>query len=162
MRVSLRPVQGPIPWLLYPTVPSFAKAAMFTNGALELLFVEAASTDIPLSDIVGLCEFLDMLRPSRAVWAITGMLGIPWGCPWDKLWKFMSPIAPGTDTGGMLIWWMNSVSWGGGIRVVSGLRTPECRLNPSFSKEECKEDRGLSGTCGRQKWEMLATDHNHY
>lgn len=64
---SLRPEHGLIPWLLCPTLPSFAKAAIFTNGALELLFVDAASIDIPLSDIVGLWEFLDKLRTSKAV-----------------------------------------------------------------------------------------------
>lgn len=112
---------------------------MFTKGALELLFVLPVSTDIPLSDMAGLCELrehrpsiVDLLRP----------IGIALGGIFAKLWKLNSPMVPGVDTGGMFI----KSFCTGGIIVVSGLRIPECKLKPSFSNEECNEESGLSGS----------------
>lgn len=128
------------------TDPSLANAAMFIIGALDPLLLLAASTDIPLSDIAGLCEFLDRLVASCIAWVppvmaipmdtcTGGMLGpVP---KFDKLSTIDTGVIGGKcDT--------KSDAELGGIIGCPGLNTPDGRENPSFSKDECKDDRGGS------------------
>ena len=65
--VTLHPCSSHSPWPPSPTEDSLAIAAMFIIVALLLLLVEAASTEMPLSDIAGDSEARDNEESSGGI-----------------------------------------------------------------------------------------------